>query len=80
MATGGGTFTFEFEARILRSGGSVGWVRGRGRVTRDARGAPVRMGGTAQDVTEAVAADRALAAASARLSVLQRMTAAASSG
>ncbi len=57
------TDTFEFEARILKQSGLEGWIRGRGRVTRDEAGAPVRMGGTSQEITESVRVARELAAA-----------------
>jgi PAS domain S-box-containing protein len=52
--------SFQFDARILRHSGGIGWVRGRGIVVRDASGAPVRMSGTAQDITEAKDAEQAL--------------------
>jgi PAS domain S-box-containing protein len=52
--------SFEFDARILRGNGKVGWVRGRGLVARNESGAPVRMSGTAQDITEAKDAELAL--------------------
>jgi PAS domain S-box-containing protein len=55
--------TFKFDARIVKQGGEEGWVRGRGRVTRDASGAPVRMGGTAHEITESVMAAREITAA-----------------
>ncbi len=55
--------TFEFDARIVKQGGEVGWVRGRGRVIRDESGAPVRMSGTAHNITESVLAAQELAAA-----------------
>ncbi|WP_270889459.1 response regulator [Pedococcus sp. 5OH_020] len=53
--------SFEFDARIRRVQGAVGWIRGRGIVVRDERGAPVRMSGTAQDITDAKDAEHALA-------------------
>jgi hypothetical protein len=53
--------SFEFDARILRPDGGIGWVRGRGIVTRDEHGVPLRMSGTAQDVTAAKQAEQALA-------------------
>ncbi|NYG07092.1 hypothetical protein BJ986_001579 [Phycicoccus badiiscoriae] len=56
------TGEFEFDARIFRSDGSLAWIRGRGRLTRDpVTGAPVRMGGTSQDITENKDAEQALA-------------------
>jgi len=72
-----GANAFEFDARIIKHGGDQGSVRGRGRVTRDDNGVPVRMGGTAHDITETVRAAEALTEASDRLAVLQTMTAAA---
>ncbi len=59
----GGPEPFEFEARIIKVSGAEGWVRGRGRATRDESGAPVRMSGTAQEITESVVAAAELAAA-----------------
>ena len=56
------TGEFEFDARIFHSDGSLRWIRGRGRLTRDqATGAPLRMGGTSQDITETKDAEQALA-------------------
>ncbi|GAB3872932.1 response regulator [Terrabacter terrigena] len=52
--------SFEFDARVLRTGGEVGWIRGRGLVTRDLEGNAVRMGGTAHDITEQKDAEQAL--------------------
>ncbi|WP_374970813.1 response regulator [Terrabacter sp. BE26] len=51
----------EFEARLVRADGETRWIRGRGRVTRDAEGRPVRMGGTTQDITERKVVEVALA-------------------
>jgi PAS domain S-box-containing protein len=58
-----GTDTFEFDARIVKKSGAVGWIRGRGRVTRDEGGAPIRMGGTSQEITDTVLVAQELAAA-----------------
>ena len=52
---------FEFEARLMRSDGEIAWIRGRGRVTRDPDGRPLRMGGTTQDITERKDVEVALA-------------------
>ncbi len=57
------TDSFEFDARIVKRDGRHGWIHGRGQVTRDAGGAPVRMGGSAQEITETVLAAQELAAA-----------------
>jgi PAS domain S-box-containing protein len=51
---------FEFEHRILRPDGIERVVQSRGRVVADASGNPVRMLGTAQDITEQWRAQRAL--------------------
>ncbi|MEW1952560.1 response regulator [Terrabacter sp. NPDC080008] len=53
--------SFEFEARLVRADGETRWIRGRGRVTRDPDGRPVRMGGTTQDITQRKDAEVALA-------------------
>ena len=42
---------FEVEHRVVRGDGEVRWVHGRGRVTLGPDGEPIRMAGTAQDVT-----------------------------
>ncbi|PAP75899.1 PAS domain S-box protein [Rubrivirga marina] len=44
--------TYAAEFRIVRPDGHVRWVANRGRVVRDADGAPVRMFGLSYDVTE----------------------------
>jgi PAS domain S-box-containing protein len=43
---------FEFDHRLVRPDGSVRWSHSRGQVIADETGEPVRMLGTAQDVTE----------------------------
>ena len=43
---------FEFDHRLVRPDGTVRWTNSRGRVVREENGAPVRMVGTAQDITE----------------------------
>ena len=42
----------ELEYRIVRADGDVRWVHGRADVVRDARGQPVRLIGTVQDITD----------------------------
>lgn len=44
--------TFEFEHRVQLAGGDVRVIFGRGQVFRDAAGAPQRVAGTGQDITE----------------------------
>jgi PAS domain S-box-containing protein len=43
---------FAFDHRAVLPDGTVRWLHGRGRVTRNAAGDTVRMSGTAQDITE----------------------------
>jgi signal transduction histidine kinase len=43
---------FEIEHRVLHPGGGMRWVHGHGRVITDDSGAPVRMVGTSQDITD----------------------------
>jgi signal transduction histidine kinase len=43
---------FEIEHRVLLPGGGLRWLHGRGRVITDETGAPVRMVGTSQDITD----------------------------
>ncbi len=43
---------FDVEVRLIRTDGRVRLVQGRGRLVRDAAGTPMRLVGTAQDVTE----------------------------
>jgi PAS domain S-box-containing protein len=43
---------FAFDHRIVLRDGQTRWLHGRGRVIRDETGAPVRMVGTSQDITE----------------------------
>ncbi|MCI0458232.1 MAG: ATP-binding protein [Gemmataceae bacterium] len=48
------------EYRLLRSGGEVRWVEGRGKLFRDAQGRPRRMVGVCLDVTERKRAEQEL--------------------
>ena len=72
-----GADDFAFDARIVRKGGEIRWIRGLGVVERGSDGAPVRMDGTAQDVTDLVIASRLAAEAARRLELLQSMATAA---
>ena len=58
---------FSFDYRIVRPDGDVRWVHGRGRVQLDDSGHPVRMLGTAQEITERRQAEDALRAVSEQL-------------
>jgi signal transduction histidine kinase len=50
----------EFDCRIIRADGSPAWIWSRGRVVRDAGGAPVRIVGLVMDVTRHKVAEQAL--------------------
>lgn len=50
LAEGGSRFQVEF--RIVRPSGEVRWCYGAGIISRDARGAPVRMNGVTVDITD----------------------------
>jgi len=43
---------FEMEHRVVLPGGGLRWLHGRGRVVTDESGAPARMVGTSQDITD----------------------------
>jgi PAS domain S-box-containing protein len=64
---------FEFTHRLIRPDGSVRTLHCRGRVETGADGRPVRMVGTAHDVTEQREAERRLATAAAQLELTRRM-------
>ncbi|HEX7636605.1 MAG TPA: PAS domain-containing protein [Noviherbaspirillum sp.] len=51
---------FDIEYRIVRADGEVRWMRERGGVERDADGAPIRVLGVVQDVTDQKQSERAL--------------------
>ena len=46
---GGGAY--EFEHRLIRKNGEIGWIRSRGEVVCDEAGAPLRLHGTGLDIT-----------------------------
>ena len=68
---------FEFETRIVRPDGGQVWVRSGGTVTRDDTGTPVRMRGTALDITAFKRAETALQETTARYRLLERLASAA---
>ncbi|MBI2243638.1 MAG: response regulator [Nocardioides sp.] len=68
---------YGFDGRIVRRDGSIRWGRVLGYVERDASGAPIRTGGTVQDVTDLKTADRIANEATRRLQLLQQMATAA---
>ncbi|HET7486783.1 MAG TPA: EAL domain-containing protein [Acidimicrobiales bacterium] len=51
---------FDVEHRVVHAGGDLRWVHGRGRVELGPDGAPLRVFGTAQDVTERRATQESL--------------------
>ncbi len=69
--------TFEYDARTIRPDGELAWVRSRGKAMRDDAGAPIRVVGTAHDITVAKRAEEELRTTSARYQLLQQMASAA---
>src|SRR5258705_7772410 len=53
--------TFEAEYRIVKPGGEIRWIQGRGRFAGDATGNVVRMDGISRDITERREHERKLA-------------------
>src|SRR5437879_2941087 len=53
--------TFEAEYRIVKPGGEIRWIQGRGRFTGDAAGNVVRIDGISRDITERREHERRLA-------------------
>jgi PAS domain S-box-containing protein len=62
-----------FDHRIVLRGGRIRWVRGRGVAERGTDGSLVRINGTAQDVTDMVAADKQAQDNTRRLGLLQQI-------
>ncbi len=69
----GGTDAFDFEKPMRRADGAIRLLHTRGEVERDASGAPVRMTGTAEDVTERRHVETSLRQAEKELYRAQRM-------
>jgi len=63
---------FDFDYRITRSDGSAHVLHDRGRIILNDEGEPIRLVGTAQDVTEIRQAEQALQEYTARLQTLSR--------
>ena len=55
----------EFDGRVVHPDGSIVWIRGRGQAAFAEDGTPVRMSGTAQDITATKDAEQALGMLSA---------------
>ncbi len=68
---------FEWTARVIRGDGAERWCRGLGRVERGPDGAPIRMNGTDQDITDQVTADHEIAEYTRRLALLRQVAEAA---
>ena len=68
-----GEETFDFERPMRRPDGAVRLLHTRGEVERDAAGQPLRMTGTAEDVTERRHAETSLRQAEQELNRAQRM-------
>ena len=71
------TGLFEYDARMRRGDGEVIWVRGRGLMVRADDGTPLRIGGTAQDITDIKAVELQLTDAVVLNALMQAMAAAA---
>jgi PAS domain S-box-containing protein len=59
---------WNFECRILRADGQIRWIMAAGRHRADVTGAPRRMAGIVQDITDRKQAEEALRASNAELS------------
>lgn len=57
------TGSFETEWRVARPDGSIGWVAGRGRISKDSAGKPQQMVGVNLDITQRKTAEEQLKAA-----------------
>lgn len=69
-----GESSYQIEHRIVRSDGDVRWVLERAKVDRDEAGAPLRMIGVTQDVTELRRATDQLRASEARYRMIVETT------
>ena len=49
---------YDIEYRVLKKSGEYGWFRTRGQAQWDEQGKPVRMGGSIQDITEHIEAEK----------------------
>ncbi|HSE08085.1 MAG TPA: response regulator [Nocardioidaceae bacterium] len=72
-----GADEFDFTVRVVREGGVITWMRGRGEIVRDATGSPVRARGTHQDITDAKESELVLQDLVAQNTLMQVMASAA---
>ncbi len=70
-----GVGSFESEYRIVQNDGSFRWVVARGKIERDATGAPIRMPGAIVDITERKEAEKSLIESQERQRQAQKLEA-----
>ena len=70
----GATSRYEVEYRVLPRPGEVRWVRSRGKLFVDERGAPARMSGSLSDITDRRSGEEALAESEARFRSLTKLS------
>jgi PAS domain S-box-containing protein len=64
----------QFDGRVVHPDGSIVWIRGRGQAVFAEDGSPLRMSGTAQDITTTKDAEQALAMLSAMATAANEAT------
>ncbi len=70
----GATPRYDVEYRVVPREGEVRWVRSRGKLFRDERGAPARMSGSLSDITDRRRGEEALAESEARFRSLTKLS------
>ena len=73
-ARSGVTSRYEIEYRVVPRPGEVRWIRSRGKLFLDERGAPARMTGSVRDVTDRKLAEEALRRSEARFRSLTELS------
>ncbi len=76
-ATFEGDAGFDWSARVIRGDGETRWCRCLGQMERGPDGAPIRITGTGQDITDQVRADEEIAEYTRRLTLLRQVAEAA---